>query len=701
MSEAESQLDLIALPEVAATPRQKTSLHVAAVRPVLAVPHLDRDFEYEIPESMASDVRFGVAGKVRFGGQDVTGYVVDVRDTAEHPGELKPLRRIVSPTPVLSEHVWEAAQDVAARLAGTTSDVLRLAIPTRHAAAEKALEPARKALGTSPYRASTPTEYEVPHDSAWTGYAGGHALLKHIAAGDSPGAAWNAAAGMPKEQDWPAAIADVVAATRAGGRGSLVVVPNARDVDRVMRACVARLGEHGVVRLTAEDGPSVRYTAFLQALHGMADVVIGTRAAMFAPVQNLGLALWWDDVDTLHAEPRAPYLHVRDVLTIRARLAGAALISGGLVRSVAVQQLVEAGVLMPVEPLARTSARVIVTGDDDAVERSGPAARARIPAQAWAGARRALQRGPVLVQVPRRGYIPALACTRCRTKATCSACHGPLGADGGGGSLRCGWCGHIEPFFTCPSCGAHEARSLVIGADRTAEELGRAFAGVPVRRSGAPHIVDTVSDEPALVIATPGAEPTARGGYAAAILLDAWAFLDRRGLDASERSLHAWATAAALVRPATRGGEIYLCGVPRHTPFPEVEALVRWAPSWFASRELSERADVLLPPVSRMAAVEGDRKAVTAFADALVAQREHAGQFDVLGPLPLGRRHSFDRHHGGAESATEDEPVRYLVRWRDRADMSVPTLLRDVKVTRALKREANVTVRLDPMLDGL
>ena len=696
---------------------ESTSPTVAAVRPLLAVPHLDRDFEYEIPEKMLADVQFGVAVKVRFGGQDVTGYVVDVRHQAEHPGQLKPLRRVVSSTPVLTPELWDLAQQVARHGAGTVSDVLRLAIPTRHAAAEKALEPQRKAAAArSDHSGVDDSEagpqpapaYDLPTDAAstthpWAQYRGGFALLKHLAAGDAPGAAWIAAAGQDVPTDWPAAVAELVAACRASGRGSLLILPNARDVELVRRACVARLGEHGIVRLTAEDGPSVRYTAFLSALHGLADVVIGTRAAMFAPVRPLGLALWWDDVDALHAEPRAPYPHVRDVLRLRADQEQAALINAGYVRSAAVHRLVETGRLMSVDPIGRSSARVIVTGDDHSVERSGPAARARIPAQAWAGARRALERGPVLVQVPRRGYIPALACTRCRTKATCPVCHGPLGAQADH-LLRCEWCGHQETSFTCTTCGGHDVRSLVIGAGRTAEELGRAFTGVPIRRSGAPHILDQVSPEPALVIATPGAEPHVPGGYAAAMLLDAWAFLDRPGLGAAERSLQAWSAATALVRPAAAGGEVFLCGVPRHTPFPEVEALVRWAPGWHAERELHERAETMLPPQTRMAALEGERKAVQAMADALLAARTSPSDFDVLGPLPLGRRHSFDT---GSRTPVSDalpepghEPMRYLIRWADPDHDAVPQLLHDVKATRAAKREAPVTVRVDPMLDG-
>ena len=112
---------------------------------------------------------------------------------------------------------------------------------------------------------------------------------------------------------------------------------------------------------------------------------------------------------------------------------------------------------------------------------------------------------------------------------------------------------------------------------------------MPVHTSGAGAVLDRVAATPALVIATPGAEPVADGGYAACLLLDAWASLDRPTLDAGEEALRRWLAAGALTRGRGRG-QLVLCGAPTHTTLPVVEALVRWDPAWFAGRELAERA---------------------------------------------------------------------------------------------------------------
>ena len=599
---------------------------MAAVVVDTGLPHLDRVFEYAVPAELSDAAQPGCRVRVRFAGRDLDGFVVERRAHPDHPGRLASLRRVVSPESVLTPEILTLCRAVADHHAGVLGDVLRLAVPKRHAAAERELDKSGP---------PTPAIVATPELGPWSAYPAGEALLRRIAGGESPAAAWLAVPGRPPEADWPRALAVAAATAVAAGRGALVVVPDHRDVDRVDRELAELLGPGQHVRLTADQGPQARYTAWLKVLRGHVRCVVGTRAAAFAPLHDLGLVAWWDDGDDLLEEPRAPYPHVRDVLRLRATQSGAALLTGGFARSVAVQQLVEDGTLVPVHPrvdaLRAAAPRVHVAGDD--LDRSGPAALARLPPFAWRTAKAALAHGPVLVQVPRRGYLPALACQHCREPARCARCHGPMGMPSGGSVPACHWCGatYGPEGFVCPECDGRELRSTVVGARRTAEELGRAFPGVPVRTSGSGDVLASVSHEPALVIATPGAEPVADGRYAATLLLDGWALLDRSGLDAAMEALRRWLSAAALTRPASDGGTVVLAGTPTHTTIPPVEALVRWDPTWLASRELAERVELALPPTVTMAQVVGPR-------GPLVSALEAASlpsTVERLGPLPF------------------------------------------------------------------
>ncbi|NNG41243.1 primosomal protein N' [Flexivirga sp. ID2601S] len=657
-------------------------LPVARVVLDVPLPHLDRPFEYAVPADLAEAAQPGVRVKVRFAGKEAGGFVVARAETAEHVGRLTPLRRVVSPEPVLTPAVLDAARQVADHYAGPLADVLRLAVPPRHAAAEKALD----AKDTPPFERP-----EVPDGVAWQRYPAGAAFLRRLADGGDPAASWLAAPSAQDAhdaQDWPAALAEAARATLSGGRGVLIVVPDHRDVDRVERALVAQLGEDGHVRLTAEQGPQARYTAWLKILRGHVRCVVGTRAAAWAPVRDLGLVACWDDGDDLLAEPRSPYAQTREVLRLRARREHAALLLGGFARSVAVQQWLDDGVVQSVEsrPARGDLPRVIVAGDDVQVERAGAAAHAHLPPVAWSAAHEALRAGPVLVQVPRRGYLPTLRCAHCRTLARCGHCHGPLGLRSADGPPVCRWCGRVAEPWRCTECGADRLRAAVVGARRTAEELGRAFPGVEVVRSGAGEIVARVDSGPALVIATPGAEPVADGGYAATLLLDGWALLDRPALDAGEETLRRWLAAAALTRPSRAGGTVVVCGVATDAPQPAVESVVRWAPHTFAARELAERRELQLPPAQWVAALTGAIADLTAFADAVDHALPDGITVERLGPLPL------DGGPGAPEGG-----ARLLLR----APLAHgPAAARAVMAARAgrsaRKTPGTVTVRVDP-----
>ncbi|HET8640300.1 MAG TPA: primosomal protein N' [Pseudonocardiaceae bacterium] len=697
-------------------------LPVARVCVDVPLAHLDRPFDYLVPADADAEAVPGCRVRVRFAGQQVGGLLLERVAESGHAGHLHHLTRVVSAEPVLTPSVAELARVIADRYAGTLTDVLRLAIPPRHARVEA--EPA----------VPPPLPPPRPDVAGWRRYPRGAAFLDALSAGRAAHAVWQA---MPGE-DWPARLAEAAVTVAAAGRGVVIVVPDHRDVARVSAACTA-LAE-GVVPLTADLGPAKRYRRFLAVLRGSARIVVGTRAAAFAPVADPGLLVVWDDGDDLHAEPRAPYPHTREVLVHRAHLTGAALLCAGFARTAEAQLLVDTGwapEIVAGRRTVRAAAPLVTAIDDDArsLARDQAARAARLPLVAFDAARAALGSGaPVLVQVPRRGYLPALACATCRNRARCRRCAGPLaipgrrsgsvstrtatvstgtastgtastgaastgiastgiastgaastgtasgratsgGAASGGAALpSCRWCGAVEGVFACPACGSRRLRAVVVGAGRTAEELGRAFPGTRVVTSGGGgEVHGTVAAGPALVVATPGAEPLAENGYGAALLLDSWALLGRLDLRASEETLRRWLTAAALVRPAASGGRVVVVADAALAP---VQALVRWDPAWHAATELAARTELGFPPAVRMAAVDGTPQAV---ADLLAAARlpEHA---DILGPVPL-----------------DDDTERALVRVPRTAGKTLAAALAAAQGVRVARKEPDpVRIQLDP-----
>jgi primosomal protein N' (replication factor Y) (superfamily II helicase) len=616
------------------------TLPVARVAVDVPLAHLDRPFDYLVPARLADTAVPGCRVRVRFAGQLTGGFLLERVAASDHPGRLARLERVLSPEPVLSPGLAGLAREVADRYAGTLADVLRLAIPPRHAGAEAAAPPA----GPAP---RPPRPPRPPAAGPWARYPTGEAFLAALADGRAPRAVWSALPGP----GWPDEIAIAAAATAASGRGTLIVVPDARDLSLVDAALARALGPDAHVTLSAGLGPAERYRRWLAVSRGTVRVAAGTRAAMFAPVRDLGLVVIWDDGDDLHAEPRAPYPHAREVLALRAYRGKAGALIGGYSRTAEATSLIASGWAAPVaagrEVVRELAPLLRATGDDAEIARDEAARWARLPSLALRTVRDGLTRGPVLIQVPRRGYLTAVACEACRAPARCLACGGPLAVEASGAPARCRWCGRAEPEWRCPRCGGQRMRTLVTGATRTAEELGHAFPGTAVVVSGGTTTLAAVPAAPALVVATPGAEPTAKGGYAAAVLLDGWALLARPSLAASQEALRRWLNAASLVVSGPAGGRVIVAA---DASLPAVQALIRWDPVTHAERELAERAEVGFPPAVRMAAVTGPAGAV----ERLLAGATLPASAEVLGPIVL------DAGAPGAPGATEPESDQLL-----------------------------------------
>ncbi|ORV65104.1 primosomal protein N' [Mycobacterium europaeum] len=647
---------------------------------MLSVPHLDREFDYLVSAEQSDDAQPGVRVRVRFHGRLVDAFVLERRNDTDHHGKLGWLDRVVSAEPVLTPEIRRLVDAVAARYAGTRPDVLRLAVPARHARVER--EP------VTAHRLPVPAPVDP---AAWASYGRGAQFLDALAESRAARAVWQALPG----ESWADRFAEAAAQTIRAGRAVLAIVPDQRDLDTLWRAATERIDENGVVALSAGLGPAARYRRWLAALRGQARLVIGTRSAVFAPLSDLGLVMVWADADDSLSEPRAPYPHAREVAMLRAHQARCAGLIGGYARTAEAQALVRSGwahdiVAARAVVRARTP-RVVALDDTGYADERDPAARtARIPSIALRAARSSLQAGaPVLVQVPRRGYVPSLACARCRAIARCRHCTGPLSAQEGGAALVCRWCGRIDPTRRCARCGSDAVRAVVVGARRTAEELGRAFPGTAVITSSGDGVVPEVAAAPALVVATPGAEPAAAGGYGAALLLDTWALLGRQDLRAAEDALWRWMSAAALVRARGDGGVVLAVA---ESSIPTVQSLIRWDPVGHAEADLAARTELGLPPSVHLAALDGA-------AEAVAALLEEAGLpegADVLGPvdLPAGVRRPPGTPAG--------VPVtRMLVRARrDQGLALAAALRRGVGVLSARQSHEPVRVQIDPLHIG-
>ena len=603
--------------------RVVTAQAIASVCVDVDVPHLDRPLDYAIGQELADAVVPGVAVKVHLAGRSVTGWVLSVRtEVPEH--RLSPIDRVISRLPVLSPSIAKVARKIADRQVATLSQALSLALPQRHVGAEKSFLAQDE---------SQQLEWNVDTDTdggAWHDNPVGCTLLAHLSHGDPVRSVWTALGPTRDER-----LVDCIQANAVAHRGAIIVAPTHWQASQLYRLIQTRLGVPAAL-MTTQTSAEDRYLIHLQAMAGELGIVVGTRSSIWTPLKNLGLIVIWDDSDDRLVEQRAPRADALDIAMARCAEEHCSLLIASFSRSVKAQALVESGwavSLMEDGPKKRALVPTVRVVDDAYIEREGPSGAMRIPSAALATIRTGLATGPVLVQVAHAGYVPVVSCSQCRSVARCHHCHGPL-EKSDQDTISCSWCHRPTSGWQCPTCAGTRLRHARIGSERTGEELARAMPTASVLVSSSSNaLTRTISHKPQLVVATPGSEPLAEGGYHAVVILDAQAIAGRPELWAPQEAMRRWFNALALARPEASA---LICG--GITPS-MAQALIRYNPVSFAHDLLEDRKANGFLPAKTVIAIDGQRKDSLGVAESSGGELlgEYTYQAVKEGTLPIVR----------------------------------------------------------------
>ena len=399
------------------------------------------------------------------------------------------------------------------------ADVLRLAVPPRHARAEAAA-PAEPAPAAAPAARAR----RLGRLRRWRGVPrravrAGHAARRLVGAARPRLAAPRSPPRSPP--------------TLAAGRGALVVVPDLRDLARVDAALLGRARPRPARRADRRPRPGRSAIGAGWRSGAARDAwssAPGPRCSRPLPTSACS-SCGTTATTCTPSRARPTRTSARCWRCARPTRAPACWSAGtpappreppsspsGWARSLTASR----------QRVRASAPQVQVAGDDDelAGDAGGAGRAAAEPGLAY-GARRRCGAARCSSRCRVAATCPALACGECRRPARCATCHGPLGTasrsrDAG---LRAG-AARPAKSWTCPHCEGHRLRAT---ARRGACAPPRSSAGPSRAPScatpGGDTVLATVPDEPALVVATPGAEPVAAGGYAAALLLDGWAML--------------------------------------------------------------------------------------------------------------------------------------------------------------------------------
>lgn len=513
-------------------------LPYARVRVDTGVFHLDQLYDYQIPEKISEFIQVGVRVQLPFGGRETEGIVVERIGIPERAGELKNITRVLSDVPVATTQSLLLIDTIAAHFGANAWDVIRSAIPARVVSVDKNFSP------NSLY-SENKGKFSVEFQT-FAPYAEAHDQLVNL-----------------------------VLNNRAPG-SVLVIAPDETDVDRIIQA----LDMNGVqgLKLTAAMPRAERYRNYLLAMHGGHSVVVGTRSAIFAPVNNLNTIIVHKESSLDHYEIRSPGWNSRSVALIRSKSESVKLILTGFSPSIEVSQLID-----------EREVKYVNSKETVNIKAFTPSEGALLPGRIFSEIKKALSVGPVLFIAPRKGYGNALLCAHCRNVAMCE-CGGRLSVAAKTKAPSCVHCGKVFQGWKCSFCNRDKQYLAGRGIDRAAEEISRAFPKFPVVISAGDVIRDRIGHKPALVLATPGAAPQVEGGYAAVVILDGMRFFSHTDLRTQERARELFFETSSLISPS---GTVLLVIDDMH---PIVAAIARWNVAPLLKRELSERAELQLPP---------------------------------------------------------------------------------------------------------
>jgi primosomal protein N' (replication factor Y) len=523
---------------------------VCVDRPLLS---LDRPFTYELPGELGAGI--GSLVQVPFHGRASRAWVLGPTD--DLPTRMLAVKKVVSPVRSFDDRRLALFRWMSERYVSPLAAVIGRAVPPRVVSEETGWEGGHT-VGTPGSAPPVPKQPPEP-PPVFAGYRGGADLLRAIGKGSG------AFVARPAPEDEQGAAVEAVAACLAGGRRAIVLVPEAVPMPATASSLLEAFGDRAGLFLGGDK--RARYRAWLEISAGRYDVVIGTRPAVFAPIDRLGLLYVARESHAAHREDRAPYYHGRDVALTRARLEGAVCVLAAACPSAEASALD----LPTLTPAVRRWPPVEVV-------RPGPAGRASRLVRALGSVRR----GFLLSSLPGSGV--AQVCRACGEPAACAACGGLLRA--AEGAVTCVVCGAAG---RCRACGASSFGVRRGGEEHVEEWAGRA-APVPVRRIRDGEPARLPGAEEILVGGSDDVHDLGTGDLDLVAILDVDLAERRPGLTARERSLATWMEAVGWARP--RGRAIVQASSPGD---PIVQALVRGNPDRFHADDRARRHEAGLP----------------------------------------------------------------------------------------------------------
>jgi len=395
-----------------------------------------------------------------------------------------------------------------------------------------------------------------------------------------------------------------------------------------------------------------KYDAWQRLRQGKARIALGARSTVFAPLENIGAIIVDEEHDAAYKQDRTPRYHARDTAVMRAMLENAVCVLGSATPSFeSYRNAVEGKYTLLELPERIDNARMPSIGLVwmPGSQRVTPS----ISGALYDAIRIRLQRNEqVILLQNRRGFAGSVLCLQCGHTPQCSFCNIPLVYHASDKSLRCHYCGHIEPFRqTCASCGSEKLFYRNSGTERIEEELNELFPDEKILRMD----IDTTSSRDAhtsmlnafrekSVRILLGTQMVAKGldfpDVTLVGVLMADIGLNLPDFRASERIYSLLMQVAGRAGRSSIPGEVLLQIYNRDNEL--FSHILRADYRLFFEAEMASRRELAYPPITRLIKFECSSPTEAAAEKGALVLREHLqtrlpeGLGSILGPAPAG-----------------------------------------------------------------
>lgn len=604
------------------------SLPIASIWVDSGVSTLIEPFSYLIPEKLSAQVKVGSRVQVPFKDKHLEGIVIARTAESSETRDLKSIYKLLGAFPVASEETIELISLTADFWGGSPYDVIRSAIPPRVALVEKSLQE------------------NLAHTDLSIGSISDATAIFQL---------------LPPKIDPISALISLIGESETKG-AKLVIVPTARDLNRLTQGFI----QAGIsfISLDSNLPRAERYRNFIEVSQGDSSLVIGMRAAIFAPIPNLTEIYLHQENSDHYYERRAPYWNTREVAWIRSKLSNIKLILTGYVPSLDVAIDIDEKVI------SYRAARTKIS-----VQAHPSVSGELIPSKIFKLVRACLGQGPVLFLVPAKGYATAISCSKCRNLAICD-CGGKLSKQSAKSDPVCVLCNKVFQNWKCGWCGDARVFLNSRGIERFAEEIGRSFPNQVIIQSSAAQPRDLIAEGSAIVISTAGVEPIANNGYSAVIILQVDRFLSGTSSNGTERAYSNFFAASALI------GQSGVVALVHEDGAAIISALTMWNPATISKREIEQRIQLQLPPITGAVLVIGENLELARLKAAL-----ESAKMQDRAPRSL-------RIYGPSSGAGDSSKITLLVDPLEQLDLVA--LLREINKRRAISKKSMLSFQVNP-----